>query len=430
MKLVLETTASQQFVIDVEPDEQIQNIKTIAEEKTQIPRNQIQLMWNNAELPDTARLSNTGIKEGSVVQVKRREAVDLVSLLASNISAGLRRGQPPQPQPQPQIPQRPRVQIPDPEVYRQSVLATPNLLHQLLHSDSQLAEAILSEDITLLRALLTERALIKQREQEKLEEEARRLNENPFDPQAQAMIEEKIRQENVIENMEHAIEYHPESFGRIVMLYVNAEVNGNPIKAFVDSGAQQTIMSEDCAKRCNIMRLIDRRWAGIATGVGTAKILGRVHSAPIKIGNAFFPCAFTILEGSSLEFLLGLDMLRRHQAILDLKSNVLRIQDEVVPFLAEGDIPENLRSTKLTDDQVAELESRLKTSGGPSNSPSAPNSTSSSATPSTTQTPTVPPEAAISTLMNLGYGRAEVLEALTVCNGNVDAAAAYLLERH
>ena len=65
--------------------------------------------------------------------------------------------------------------------------------------------------------------------------------------------------------------------GHITMLYVNLEVNGVAVKAFVDSGAQMTIMTQEFAERCYLTRLIDKRFEGVARGVGTSKIIGRIH---------------------------------------------------------------------------------------------------------------------------------------------------------
>lgn len=136
---------------------------------------------------------------------------------------------------------------------------------------------------------------------------------DPDNEENQRLIAERIRMENVQANMEVALEELPEGFGRVIMLYVDVEINGHPVKAFVDSGAQSTIMSAMCAERCGLTRLLDKRFSGEARGVGTAKILGRVHIVQMKFGESFFPVSITILDQNDVDFLFGLDMLKRHK---------------------------------------------------------------------------------------------------------------------
>jgi len=138
-------------------------------------------------------------------------------------------------------------------------------------------------------------------------------NADPNDIEAQKMIEEEIQKGMIEENYQKAMEESPELFGHITMLYIDVKVNGNPVQAFVDSGAQSTIISKDCAERCSIMHLLDKRFAGMAIGVGQSRILGRVHLADMMLETGeTIQCSFTVLEDNKVDLLFGLDNLKRH----------------------------------------------------------------------------------------------------------------------
>ncbi len=117
---------------------------------------------------------------------------------------------------------------------------------------------------------------------------------------------EDIRRSNIDDNMAAALEFSPESFASVIMLYVDCQLNGVPLKCFVDSGAQMTIISYQCAERCGLARLIDTRWRGMARGVGSARILGRIHLTTMKLGNTYLDCSLSVLDAPDMELILGL----------------------------------------------------------------------------------------------------------------------------
>ena len=257
------------------------------------------------------------------------------------------------------------------------------------------------------------------------------------------------------------------------MIYIPVQVNNQPVKAFVDSGAQTTIMSPSCAEACGIMRLIDKRYSGVAKGVGTAQILGRVHSSAITIGNSTMPCSFTVMEGKDVDLLLGLDMLKRFQAVIDLKNNKLVFGDgNEVAFLGEADIPKYLEdalqseptisgpggteigaqsgtvkpagtsASAAASSSVAAANGRSfhgqgRTLGAGNGKAPAPNGPTSVGTPAASagappqqqraSAPTHPKEA-IDQLVSIGFSRDQAIAALDACDGNVDLAAGMLFD--
>ena len=75
-------------------------------------------------------------------------------------------------------------------------------------------------------------------------------------------------------------------------------------------------------------------------GVGSSRILGRIHLADMEISGVLLQCSYTVLEDNKVDLLFGLDNLKRHQCCIDLVQNKLHIKNgEIsVNFLSDGDI--------------------------------------------------------------------------------------------
>lgn len=162
----------------------------------------------------------------------------------------------------------------------------------------------------------------------------------------------------------------------------------------------------------------------------TCKILGRVHLTQLQVGKSHFNVSITVIDQQGLEFILGLDMLRRHQCNIDLKDNVLRMGSEVVPFLQEKDIPKDLfHKGPLSP-----------TSPAPNSAIFAPPVQQQQPKPTPVQQPQPQPqattnkplsaefEAKVQQLVALGFTREQSINALRQAGGNVDLAASLLFQ--
>jgi Aspartyl protease len=115
-----------------------------------------------------------------------------------------------------------------------------------------------------------------------------------------------------------------------------------PITCIVDTGAQLTVLSKEAAQRVGVLHLLDRRYAGQATGVGSCRVLGRIPAGALllHLSTTTVPSpAITVLDNNSMgmELLLGLDFMRDTGAILDLREEEMAIQvageKVIIPFL-------------------------------------------------------------------------------------------------
>ncbi|PRW58158.1 DNA damage-inducible 1 [Chlorella sorokiniana] len=405
-------------MVDLDPNDSVDTLKAVLEAETGLAAEQQRLLHNGRDVASGQTLGAAGIQANDLLMLLRRvpagAARPAQQGAAAQPAAAQQAGNP--------VAMNHDGSAVNPELLMQFLESQPGQLEQL---PPDLQAAVRSKNVAGMQDALRKMT----EEKRKAAEEERRFMElaesDPFNPEVQRRLMEVIEQRNVHENMELALEHNPEAFSSVCMLYVNMEVAGFPLKAFIDSGAQMTIMSRSCAERCNLLRLMDRRWAGTAVGVGSAKILGRIHMVQLKAGASYFPFSITVLDQDGMEFLFGLDNLKRHQCCIDLKDNVLRFgsSGEALPFLPEHEIPKS-------EHKLAGGDLQSPSQSGPSAAAPAPAAQQPAASgggaPAAAGGLPAGWEEKLERLQGLGFPRDACLQALRATNGNEEMAGSLL----
>ncbi len=126
--------------------------------------------------------------------------------------------------------------------------------------------------------------------------------------------------------------------------------------------------------------------------------------------------------------------MKRHQANIDLKRNVLVIADTETPFLSEADIPQGIFNPSASIGQQlggGPLPSSNAETAKPPAATAAANAAASRSQSSTAPRTQVPQtanfdEETVNNLIGLGFSRQEVIRALQQTGGNAELAASIL----
>lgn len=163
---------------------------------------------------------------------------------------------------------------------------------------------------------------------------------------------------------------NPEILIPVEMLYIKIRLNGVEGHAFIDTGAAKSLISMDFAEKCGLADFINRDHAFQFRGIGGNQAsLGTIWQCEMSVENHGFPITLHVMEtGAAHEVLLGLDLLLRHRAVINLHDRTLTFNNEATTkFLSPGEAAaySEIERAKLRTQEEAQLKEILDQSKRP-----------------------------------------------------------------
>lgn len=141
--------------------------------------------------------------------------------------------------------------------------------------------------------------------------------------------------------------------------------------------------------------------------------------------------SFDVLEDQTMDVLLGLDMLKRHQCMIDLRENCLRLGDHTMTrFLHENELPAHARlhggdvkSPSAQEQEDREIAEAMKASA----EDAVASSSSTHQQQQHQHQPSRDPK--VQQLVDMGFAEADAAAELLNAAGDVNLAAVRLLAK-
>lgn len=187
----------------------VETLRSSIQAETRIDPSAQHLYHNGVLITDnTKTMEQLQIGDGDMLALHVRDMRGSTGIPAAGGSGTSSSSRPPAAaQPGPARSGRPAGQA-DPEVIRLQILGNPSYRAELQRTQPHLASVV--DDPVRFAAAFSEVTDRERRDRMERQRQIAALNADPFDIEAQAKIEEIIRQERVMENLQNAMEHNPE----------------------------------------------------------------------------------------------------------------------------------------------------------------------------------------------------------------------------
>jgi predicted aspartyl protease len=109
-------------------------------------------------------------------------------------------------------------------------------------------------------------------------------------------------------------------------LHLSVEVNNYLVEGLVDTGASISVMAATVVRELGLMHLVSGfETYKTASGVVT-HALGQIDEVPVKVGGVQCTMTFMVVDTDSYDVLLGLDLLIKIGAIVDVEQGLIQVK--------------------------------------------------------------------------------------------------------